>query len=322
MLNVLFDRVTFKATGTNRSPLAFEVSIDDVICDNLTKVVEVPEEVVKPSVFLLPQEPLEETITNTSTIETTEITDNPVMTTVYEKVPAGFGYYRTALGMVTEPTDEPVMSEEVDEDGNVVEVHAMDTDDNLLYWGQVPTNEWIDCYTTEEKQVHKTDTDGNPLYLKEVEEVTTQLVEQPPLEISIEDERWTPDLQPATEFKMTTKVLDFPNHMGDFTYDEVLAHKEKITADGSLHRSEAYQKSKGVNIYEKTFDLGQQDDLLDDRTKGMQDIDTFTLDKTFLIDGRTEGMKEIDDFTLDMVFGLMARIEVLEEEVKTLKGGN
>lgn len=58
---------------------------------------------------------------------------------------------------------------------------------------------------------------------------------------------------------------------------------------------------------------------LDDRTQGMQDIDTFTLDKTFQLDDRTEGMKEIDDFTLAMVFELLARVEMLELE---LKGGN
>jgi hypothetical protein len=62
--------------------------------------------------------------------------------------------------------------------------------------------------------------------------------------------------------------------------------------------------------------------ILDERAKGMQEIDAFTLNQTFLIDDRTEGMKEIDDFTLGIVFELMARIEVLEEEVRTLKGGN
>jgi hypothetical protein len=51
---------------------------------------------------------------------------------------------------------------------------------------------------------------------------------------------------------------------------------------------------------------------LDERTQGMQDVDGFTLDKTFQLDDRTEGMKEIDDYTLTLVFDLMARIEKLE----------
>jgi hypothetical protein len=61
--------------------------------------------------------------------------------------------------------------------------------------------------------------------------------------------------------------------------------------------------------------------ILDERAKGMQEIDEFTLNQTYLIDDRTEGMKEIDEFTLGIVFELMARIEVLEQEVQTLKGG-
>jgi hypothetical protein len=61
--------------------------------------------------------------------------------------------------------------------------------------------------------------------------------------------------------------------------------------------------------------------ILDERAKGMQEIDQFTLTQTFLIDDRTEGMKEIDEFTLGIVFELLARVEMLEEEIQTLKGG-
>jgi hypothetical protein len=61
--------------------------------------------------------------------------------------------------------------------------------------------------------------------------------------------------------------------------------------------------------------------ILDERAKGMQEIDEFTLNQTFLIDDRTEGMKEIDEFTLGIVFELLARIEVLEQEIQNLKGG-
>jgi hypothetical protein len=61
--------------------------------------------------------------------------------------------------------------------------------------------------------------------------------------------------------------------------------------------------------------------ILDERAKGMQEIDEFTLNHTFLIDDRTEGMKEIDEFTLGIVFELLARVDALEQEIQTLKGG-
>lgn len=325
MLNVLFDRSTLKVVGTSRPALPFEVSIEDVICDDLTKVVEVSEEVVKTGFYLLPQEPLEDVKMETIVIETTEETDRPVMVTVYKQVPAGFGYYKTKLGMTTEVTDSPVMSEDIDDEGNIIEVHAMNTEDNLLYWGQVPTDEWVECFTTVEEEVQKTEL-RQPLFYKEVDEEVITLIDQPPLEILIDDERWTEDLQPATEVKMTTKVIRFDTDMSEFTYDEVLAHKEKQHADGSIFRNEKYQKSKGINVYAKTFDLEQKVDdnntVLDERTQGMQEIDGFTLDKTFQLDDRTEGMKEIDDFTLNLVFELMAKIDMLEQRIVTLEGGS
>lgn len=67
--------------------------------------------------------------------------------------------------------------------------------------------------------------------------------------------------------------------------------------------------------------LGGEIGLVDERTIGMQEIDAYTLDQTFLINDRTEGMQEIDQFTLDMVFVLEAKIQELEQRIATLEGG-
>jgi hypothetical protein len=93
----------------------------------------------------------------------------------------------------------------------------------------------------------------------------------------------------------------------------------EITKEKEEKDLEERRAKNPVAILEKRID--GEILILDERAKGMQEIDEFTLNQTFLIDDRTEGMKEIDEFTLGIVFELMARIEVLEQEVKTLKGG-
>jgi hypothetical protein len=104
--------------------------------------------------------------------------------------------------------------------------------------------------------------------------------------------------------------------------DVLLEHYRKqlgITEEQEQQLIEEHRGKNPVVLLEK--EVKAEIVILDERAKGMQEIDEFTLTRTFLIDDRTEGMKEIDDFTLGVVFELMARIEVLEQEVQTLKGG-
>lgn len=39
------------------------------------------------------------------------------------------------------------------------------------------------------------------------------------------------------------------------------------------------------------------------------------------LNDRTKGMQEIDDFTLELVYQLQAEVQQLREEINTLKGG-
>jgi hypothetical protein len=104
--------------------------------------------------------------------------------------------------------------------------------------------------------------------------------------------------------------------------EALLEHYRKqlgITEEQEQQFIEEHRSKNPVSLLERR--LEGEILILDERAKGMQEIDEFTLNQTFLIDDRTEGMKEIDEFTLGIVFELMARIEVLEQEVQTLKGG-
>jgi hypothetical protein len=104
--------------------------------------------------------------------------------------------------------------------------------------------------------------------------------------------------------------------------EELLEHYRKqlgITEEQEQKLIEENRAKNPVSLLERRLD--GEILILDERAKGMQEIDEFTLNQTFLINDRTEGMKEIDEFTLGIVFELLARVDVLEEEIQTLKGG-
>jgi hypothetical protein len=92
-----------------------------------------------------------------------------------------------------------------------------------------------------------------------------------------------------------------------------------ITEEQEQQLIEEHRDKNPVSLLERRLD--GEILILDERAKGMQEIDEFTLNQTFLIDDRTEGMKEIDEFTLGIVFELLARVDLLEQEIQTLKGG-
>jgi hypothetical protein len=102
----------------------------------------------------------------------------------------------------------------------------------------------------------------------------------------------------------------------------LLEHYRKqlgITEEQEQQFIEEHKAKNPVSLLERRLD--GEILILDERAKGMQEIDEFTLNQTFLIDDRTEGMKEIDEFTLGIVFELLARVDVLEQEIQNLKGG-
>lgn len=158
--------------------------------------------------YLLPQAPLEEETATSRRIESTDVSEEPVMITTVEKVPLldadgqQVSYIPTVRGEVLEDTGDPVWVLEETEDGQQ-EVQKVDDLGRALFWGQVPDPAGeaarVLCSELREQEVQKTDGDGALLYWNTVEETQTTYTPQEPLEITQEDERYTEDLEEAYE---------------------------------------------------------------------------------------------------------------------------
>ncbi|WP_162035956.1 hypothetical protein [Chengkuizengella sediminis] len=222
-------------------------SFENVYLEGLTK--QVPEISQRHKVdsdgnllYLLPQEPMEIQEEFTKTIETTEITENPVMVNTPTQIPifnddgTQKQYERTVRGETTEVTDEPLMEKVWDEENEVYnDVHKVDEDGTLLYWGQVGTGQMINCYTVEQILNQKEDPEGNLLYYKEVTETSITYEDQEPLEITQDDERWTEELAPALEDIEQIKMVKFEDQPSLFTYEDILnAPKTPLTAEQEI----------------------------------------------------------------------------------------
>ncbi|MFS1513035.1 hypothetical protein VQL36_11450 [Chengkuizengella sp. SCS-71B] len=245
MANVIINRVTNLVTGVDREPQPLEIEIEDVHIEGLTK--QVPYIIQRHRVdsngnllYLLPQEPIEIQEEIPKTIETTEITENPVMVNTPTQIPifnedgTQKQYERTVRGETTEVIDEPVMIE-VEQDGESMEKQKTDEDGNLLYWGQVGTGQMINCTMVELILNQKQDPEGNLLYYKEVTETSITYEDQDPLEVIKEDERWTEELAPALEDVEQIKTVKFEDQPSVFTYDDIInAPKTPLTAEQEI----------------------------------------------------------------------------------------
>lgn len=243
MTNVLFDRETLRVTGTGREPLPFEVEIKNVDVSNLTKEVTYTEKMDKLNeegkpLYLLPQEPIVEEIEEERLIETTKDTGNPVMIKVIKQIPLldengeQVKYEKMTIGEVTEDTGEPVMI--VDEETGEL-VQKTDENGNLLFYGEISTGEFIECYTTEEIEEQKKNEFGEPLFY-DVEIITTEkIVPQPPIEITEDDERFVEGLEKAQIEVKKTKTSTFDEDMEAFTYDDIVKEKEKQLLKGTFY---------------------------------------------------------------------------------------
>lgn len=246
MSNVLFDRETLKVVGLIRPALPFEVEVLNVDPSNLTKIIQVPAVVDKLDengnpLYLLPQEPAVKEVGITKQIETVQKTDSPVMVTEIQRVPLldsdnnVVTYPVTVRGETTEVTDEPVMIMVTTEDGTTSEEQKKDDNGNLLYWGQVPTGQVLDCYTSKEVEIQKTDSNGQLLYYTTETDVETQTIENPPLEITVDDERYSDGLEKVTETIQQDKTVSFSGNQSEFNYDDIVSLKQKQIVSNTFY---------------------------------------------------------------------------------------
>lgn len=151
--------------------------------------------------YTLPQPDLEIRTPFTRRVESTEVTEEPILIEQRTKVPLldaegeHMSYVPTMPAEVTEDTGNPVMIR--NDEGE--EVQKVDDEGNKLYYGHVPIPgaSPILCCTMEVAEVQKTDEDGNLLYWKTVEEDLVSYVSQEPLEITADDEQYIEGLELA-----------------------------------------------------------------------------------------------------------------------------
>lgn len=186
MTNVLFDRQSLKVVGSNRSPLPFEVEVQNVDPTGISKTISymVPAGEPQPDIV--------EEIGEERLVETIENTGNPVIIKVEQKVPL------------------------LDDSGHQVEYEVMSTDEE---GNQVGTGQFIKCWTTDIDEVQKRNKEGLPLWYE------TEIVMV---------EKRTPVPQ---EMKEETKFVTFEESPGEFTYEDILALKEKQILNGTFYGS-------------------------------------------------------------------------------------
>lgn len=213
MNNIIFCFETMRVSGLNRLPFPFETEIRNVDPAGLSKQISYVEWQPKQSsdgkpVYLLPQPPLEEPHTITNRIETTEITDEPVLTTVQVTVPLMENGHQKSY----QPTQ---WIDQYDEEGNI-------TGQEEVSFGPVL---YLSTSSSETRQ--KQNESGQLLYWKEVQETTTVSIPQPALEITADHPEYTDSLEPAMEEVPKTKAVSFYDNMNEFTIDDICRHKER-----------------------------------------------------------------------------------------------
>lgn len=201
MTNVLFNRETLKVSGLSRPALPFEVMVKDVEVSTLAKTVVYTETLEKEGLFLY-QPPAGVSYEDGSEIvEMPGESGEPVMVTVMERLPL------------------------LDEEGKHISYIPEEGASPIL------------CYTFGEKEVQKTDENGSPLFYTTVYKAVEVITEFPAEEITAEDERYTEGLPKAVEEVSRYRTISFNENMEEFTYGEVVAHKEKSITKGTFFGS-------------------------------------------------------------------------------------
>jgi hypothetical protein len=236
MNNVLFDRESLKVVGLNRPASAFEVSVNNVEVDRLSKQVSyvepagvLDEEGNALYILPLPDKVSKEYVP--SKIETIEVTSEPVIHLETKRVPLldengeqveyEVIHYETIPAVLDEETGEVLEEERVEE---------------------TPTGRFIQCYTTEEVESQKEDSQGRKLYYKEVQEEVDVVTPQDPLIITENDEQFVEGLERVTKDEEKFKTVSFQDNKEEFTYEDIVSYKESRLTEGTFF-------SKGV-LYE------------------------------------------------------------------------
>lgn len=265
MAKILFDRDSLLWSGTDRDKLPYEVEILNVNVDALTK--EIPVNVKREkytedgkAVYLVYQAPVEKEVVNTEIVETTEETPNPVTVIKMVQVPlldengTQVEYQPLRREMTTDVSDEPVMYMVYDEENDVdVPTQATNEEGELLFYNEIPSGPVIKCTIEEEQEVQKTDGDGNLIYTKEVTTTTIVLEEQELLEVTEDDELFVEGLPRAVEDAVQYRIATFENEPELFTYEDIVAHKEKQVTKGTFASKATLYETFLTDVFSDTL---------------------------------------------------------------------
>ena len=250
MSSVIFNKKTLMWSGTNRVSLPFELQINNVLyLDKLEKklildgVREKVDNEGRP-VYLLPKDPETKTHTVVEYIETTKVTDKPVIIKTTKQIPVldesgkPLTYHKMYNIKVTDNTGNPVLIDEKQE---------RDNDGNLLFWKSIPYGPELPMYTVKEIKVQKQNDNGELLYLTPILKTITETEEFPYIEITSDDPRFNNSLTRAIEkYKYEEKIL-FSVHPELFSYSDVIFHKEKYIAKGTFYeKGKLYETMDGI----------------------------------------------------------------------------
>ncbi len=268
MSSVVFNSETLMWSGTDRDKLPYEVDIKNVDLNGLMKQSTFTTSVGKVDddgnqLYLLTLEPKTVVEEVEEIIETTEVTDFPIIMkkVVSEPVLDAKGqqviHQMEKKVRTTNVTGEPVMVTQV-VDGVEKSVHEVDENGKKLYWEVIPIGEPQKAFVSKEVEVHKTDSNDAPLYHKTIiHEIhkTVPVTE----EITSSDPRYKRNLPVVVEERDYTETIFFNKNPEMFNYDEVLAHKEKSITKGTFYqKGRCFEKMQGVfsgGVFHEGFDF-------------------------------------------------------------------
>lgn len=250
MSNIVFNKKTLMWSGTNRASLPFELQINNVMyLDKLEKNITmdgVRDKIDSEgrAVYLLPKEPELKTHTLVEYIETTKVTDKPVIIKINKQIPVldesgnPLTYRKTYNAKVTEFTDNPVIV-----DGE----QEKDDENNPLFWKSIPYGSEIPIYTVKEVKTQKQNNNGELLYLTPIIKTIKEKEEFPYIEITRDDPRFNNSLTRAIENYKYEQKVSFTTHPELFNYDDVVTHKEKYISEGTFYeKGKLYETMDGI----------------------------------------------------------------------------
>lgn len=237
MVTILFNRDTLAWSGTDRTPLLSEIpiTIADVSKfkkDVVRKIQRHKTNEYNQPLYLIPVKGKEETVTETISSETTDVTDTPLIESRIKVTNVTAKKYQAKeLIKTTEVTDKPVYSHVL---GEGLKFQETDIQGNPLYWTVKPNGSVITAKKEEVEEYQKRDEFGKPLYLQTTS--VKKVVKHPDtvIEVTQYDPRYVEGLPAAIEVHEAIVSVDFENSPQEFNVYDAMRYKNALRSEGTF----------------------------------------------------------------------------------------